>query len=81
MDRQYGTKGRSASDLSCADVISALRTACCWFEWGDPSDLKAAGALQDAADAVRDGKLDLGTARILLDGYRARSLALAGGAR
>lgn len=56
------------------DTILALRTACCWFEWGEPPDMKAAGALQDAADAVRDGKLDLGTARTLLDGYRARSL-------
>ena len=79
MDREYGTKGRGASDLNRANVISALRTACSWFEWGDPSDLKAAGALQDAADAVRDGKLDLDTARVLLDGYRARSLALGGG--
>jgi hypothetical protein len=63
------------------DVTGALRTACCWFEWSDPPDMKAAGALQDAADAVRDGKLDLGTAQALLDGYRARSLALRGGAR
>jgi hypothetical protein len=60
-------------------VISALRTACCWFEWGEPADKRAAGALQDAADAVRDGKLDLDTARVLLDGYRARSLALGAG--
>ena len=79
MDRQYGNQGRGASHLSREDVISALRTATCWFEWGEPSDPKAAGALQDAADAVRDGKLDLDTARALLDGYRARSLALGGG--
>ncbi len=59
-------------------VLAALRTACAWFEWGTPSDMKAAGALQDAADAVRDGKLDLDTAQALLDGYRARSLALRG---
>ena len=81
MKRQYGSRARGASHLSREDVIAALRTACAWFEWGDPSDMKAAGALQDAADAVRDGKLDLDTARVLLDGYRARSLALAGGAR
>ena len=80
MDREYGTKGRGASDLSRADVISALRTACCWFEWRSAPDRIAAEALQDAADAVRDGKLDLDTARALLNGYRARSLAL-GGAR
>jgi hypothetical protein len=79
MKRDYGTTSTGASALNRANVISALRTACCWFEWGDPSDLKAAGALQDAADAVRDGKLDLDTARALLDGYRARSLALGGG--
>jgi len=79
MKRQYGNTGSGASHLNRADVISALRTACCWFEWDDPPDKKAAGALQDAADAVRDGKLDLSTARALLDGYRARSLALGGG--
>jgi hypothetical protein len=61
------------------DVIGALRTACVWFEWATPPDSAAAAALQDAADAVRDGKLDLDTARTLLDGYRARSLT--GGAR
>jgi hypothetical protein len=60
------------------DVIAALRTACAWFEWSAVPDKVAAGALQDAADAVRDGKLDLDTARVLLDGYRARSLALRG---
>ncbi len=79
MKREYGSQASGASHLSREDVISALRTACCWFEWDDPSDRKAAGALQDAADAVRDGKLDLDTARALLDGYRARSLALGGG--
>jgi hypothetical protein len=79
MKREYGSNAASASELNRANVISALRTACSWFEWGDPSDVKAAGALQDAADAVRDGKLDLDTARVLLDGYRARSLALGGG--
>ena len=79
MKRQYGNQVRGASHLSREDVISALRTACCWFEWGDPADKKACAALQDAADAVRDCKLDLDTARALLDGYRARSLALGGG--
>ena len=79
MDREYGNSGRGASHLSREDAISALRTACCWFEWSDPPDLKAAGALQHAADAVRDGKMGLDAARMLLDEYRA--LAVPGGAR
>lgn len=76
MDREYGNGRRGASHLSREDVISALRTACCWFEWAEPPDKVAAGALQDGADAVRDGKLNLDAARALLDGYRTRSLAL-----
>jgi hypothetical protein len=79
MDRYYEDTGSGASHLTREDIISALRTACAWFEWGEPSDLKAAGALQDAADAVRDGKMGLDAARSLLDDYRTR--AVPGGVR
>jgi len=39
-------------------------------------DRIAAGQLQDAADALRHGKMEMSTATALLDGYRQRSLVL-----
>lgn len=73
----YGNGGSGAS-LDRDNLIAALRTACAWFEWAEPPDRVAAGQLQDVADALRDGKLDTETARLLLDGYGARALTLGG---
>lgn len=66
--------------MSRQDLISRLRIACVWFEWAEPPDRVAAGLLQDAADALRDGKIEMSTAAALLDGYRQRSLVLRGAA-
>ena len=78
MSREYENTGRGASQLSRGNLIERLRLACAWFEWADPPDRVAAGQLQDAADALRDGKLDMATAQQVLDGYRARALTLGG---
>ena len=61
------------------ELIDRLRIACAWFEWSEPPDLVAAQQLQDAADAVRDGRMGLDAAQNLLNDYRAR--AVPGGAR
>jgi hypothetical protein len=43
-----------------------LRELCAWYEWSHPPNLAAATALQDAADAVKEGALSNEAADVLI---------------
>jgi hypothetical protein len=47
-------------------IETELRELCCYYEWSEPPNLAAAGALQAAADAVKNDTLSPDAAELVV---------------